>query len=286
MSPNEYCQQRGARTGSSLYYSTRFLPPEKRAALAVLHAFCRELGDVARECSDPNVAHAKLHWWREEVARLFDDRPRHPVTCAFTAQRAQFDCHPEYLHEIIDGAQMDVDYDAYPSFSELRLYCQRTAGVVGMLSAEICGYEDRGTLRCATELAIGRKLVNLLRDVREHALRGRVYLPQDELRRFGVVPDQLQLRQTTDNASNLFRFQAVRADETLESALTLLPDIDRKKQTFGLIIGRLYRDLLKEMEAENFQLLERRVHLTPLRKLWLAWRIQRTEAGRARNEPR
>jgi len=277
MTPDEYCEEKAARSGSSFYYSFRFLPPHKRLAITALYAFCREVDDVVDTCSEPQVATAKLGWWRGEVARLFVGSPQHPVTRALATSLERFDLHQEYLLEIIDGMQMDVDYDAYPTLAELRLYCHRAAGVVGLLSAEIFGYEDRATRKYASEFGLSLQYINILRDVREDAERGRIYIPQEDLRRFGVAPQDLLLPQTSDAARSLFRYQADRARETYHRALDILPDIDRETQMPGLIMGRIYMALLDEIEADGFRVLEQRTQLTPLRKLWIAWRTARSE---------
>jgi len=280
MTPDEYCANKAASSGSSFYYSFRFLPAHRRRAITALYAFCREVDDIVDDCSEQEIATVKLGWWREEIDRLFDGTPQHPVTRALAVSREQFDIHREYLLEIIDGMQMDVEYDAYPTIAELRLYCHRVAGVVGLLSAEIFGYQERSTRKYASELGLALQLINILRDVREDAERGRVYIPQDELRDFGVAPQELLVGQTSDAARSLFRHQAERAREAYRHAREMLSDVDRENQLPGLIMGRIYVALLDEIEADGFRVLEHRTELTPLRKLWIAWRTARIERRR------
>jgi 15-cis-phytoene synthase len=275
MSPDEYCQQKAARSGSSFYYAFRFLEPDRRRAITALYAFCREVDDVVDDCREPAVARTKLNWWREEIARLFDGDPRHPITRALAPNLAPFDLSREYFEEIIDGMQMDLDYDAYPDFATLSLYCYRVASVVGLLSARIFGYTDRRTLKYAHDLGMALQLTNILRDVHEDAVRGRVYIPLDELERFGVKAEEFRSNITRETHQALFAFQAQRARDYYARAEAQLPEQDRYAQRPGLIMAAIYRALLDEIERDGFRILEHRVHLTPLRKLWIAWRASR-----------
>ena len=266
MTPQEYCQQKAARSGSSFYYSFLFLPEEQRQAITALYAFCREVDDVVDECSEPDVARVKLEWWRGEIANTFAGRPQHPVTRALQPALARYNLPEEYFREIIDGMQMDLDYDAYPTFTELSLYCYRVAGVVGLLAAEIFGYADRHTTKYANDLGLAFQLTNILRDVREDVSRGRVYLPLDEMNKFGVTPSDLTLPQTPDRVRELFAFQAGRAKQYYERAFSHLPESDRWNQRSGVIMAAIYRRLLDEIERDGFRVLEHRVRLSPLRK--------------------
>ncbi len=282
MSPDRYCQQRAAASGSSFYYSFLFLPPEQRQAITALYAFCREVDDVVDECRDAGVARIKLDWWRGELERCFAGEPGHPVTRALQAPLAQYNLPREYFTEIIDGMQMDLEQSRYASFSELALYCYRVAGVVGLLSAEIFGYRERGTLEYAQQLGTAFQLTNILRDVREDARRGRIYIPQEDLERFGVDPRDLLLGSAGERQRELFAFQAQRARRCYRNALDRLPAGDRYAQRAGLIMAAIYQALLDEIEADGFRVLEQSTRLTPLRKLWIAWRTASREKRRHR----
>lgn len=277
MDPDEYCQQKAAASGSSFYYSFLFLPAGQRRAIIALYAFCREVDDVVDECTDPGVARLKLQWWREEIERGFAGRPQHPVTQALQPALAHYNLPKEYFLEIIDGMEMDLDRHRYASFKELGLYCYRAAGVVGVLAAEIFGYRNRGTLRYATDLGTAFQLTNILRDVREDADRGRIYLPADELQRFGVDPEDILAHRMTEPLRALLQFQAERARDYYRRAFEALPAEDRYAQRSGLIMAEIYLQTLTEIEADGLRVMERRVTLTPLRKLWLAWKVVRRE---------
>ncbi len=277
MSPDRYCQDKAAASGSSFYYSFLFLPPDQRQAITALYAFCREVDDVVDECSDVGVARTKLDWWRAELDRCFDGEPTHPVTTALLNPVHERNLPREYFQEIIDGMEMDLERTRYESFSDLALYCHRVAGVVGLLSAEIFGYRDRHTLKYAETLGTAFQLTNILRDVREDAERGRIYLPLDELFEHRVNPHDLLRLEPGEGMRGLCRHQAQRARDYYRRALDYLPDIDREAQRSGLIMAGIYRTLLDEIESDGFRVMEHRVRLTPLRKLWIAWRTARRE---------
>jgi phytoene synthase len=270
MSPDDYCADKVRASGSSFATSFRFLDPRRRQAMNALYAFCREIDDVVDECHEPAVARATLDWWRGEIAALEDGRPTHPVVQALAAARESFLLSVEQFGEILDGMQMDLDQTRYADFTQLQLYCHRAAGVVGLLSAEIFGYSDRHTLKYAHTLGLAFQLTNIIRDVGEDARRNRIYLPQDELARFGVTEDDLLQSRHTPAFRELMAFQAKRAREHYERAYAQLSVADRKAQRAGLIMASIYRTLLDEIEKDGFQVLDRRTSLPPPRKLWLA----------------
>jgi phytoene synthase len=273
MTPDEYCQQKAAASGSSFYYSFLFLPPERRRAITAVYAYCREVDDVVDEVSDPGVAQAKLAWWRGEVAALFRGEPTHPVTRAlqpFTG--TTFGISEQRLADVLDGMEMDLQQNRYLDFTTLQRYAHRVAGVVGEMSASIFGYRNAATLEYASRLGLALQLINIIRDVGDDARRGRVYLPLDELQRFGVtVADVLHAR-VAEGFVPLMQFQAARARSVYHEALVHLPAEDRKAQRTGLIMGAIYATLLDEIERDGFRVLQQRIALTPLRKLWIAWK--------------
>ena len=270
MTPDEYCQDKAAASGSSFYYSFLFLPPERRRAITALYAFCREVDDVVDECHDAQIAATKLAWWREELARVYAGNPQHPIGQALRPATERFNLPHELLSEIIDGMEMDLTQSRYLDFTALSLYCYRVASVVGLLAAEIFGYQDRHTQKYAHDLGMAFQLTNIIRDVGEDARRGRVYLPLDEMKRFGVTVDDLFEARQTDNFRKLMEFQIERAEHYYAQALAQLPASDRKTQRPGLIMAAIYRDVLDVIKAEGCLVLKQRTSLTPLRKLWLA----------------
>jgi phytoene synthase len=270
VTPDQYCQERAAASGSSFYYSFLFLEPRRRQAITALYAFCREVDDVVDECPDAELARTKLDWWRGELAALYVGRPSHPVTQALARSLKEFHLPQEQLLEIIDGMEMDLDQVRYADFKALHLYCYRVASVVGLLAAEIFGYSDRQTLKYAHDLGLAFQLTNIIRDVGEDARRGRIYLPQDELARFGVAEADLSSAHYSDNFRGLMEYQVARAQDTYQQAFAQLPAADRKTQRAGLIMAAIYRATLDEIVRDRFRVLDQRISLPPLRKLWLA----------------
>ncbi|MDR2032148.1 MAG: presqualene diphosphate synthase HpnD [Azoarcus sp.] len=270
MTPHQYCQDKAAASGSSFYYSFLFLDPARRRAITALYAFCREVDDVVDECRDPAIAHAKLDWWRQEVDRIFGNAATHPTGLALQAVRGQFDLAREHFVEIIDGMAMDLQNSRYPDFPALQDYCYHVASAVGLLAARIFGHDDPRTLDYAHDLGIALQLTNIIRDVGEDARRDRIYLPADELQRFGVSATDLRAARYSDNFRALMDFQARRAESFYEKALADLPAVDRKRQRPGLVMAAIYRKLLHEIVRGGFLVLDRRTSLTPLRKVWLA----------------
>ena len=272
MTPDQYCQEKAARSGSSFYYSFLFLPPPQRRAIIALYAFCREVDDTVDESTDDGVARTRLAWWRDEIGRLFEGVPGHPVTRALQPALAPFGIDRARLIEIIDGMQMDLDQSRYLDFTNLRLYCHRVAGVVGTLSAGIFS-PGRGDLdEYADSLGLALQLTNIIRDVGEDARRGRIYLPIEDLQRFEVPAHQILSAQYSERFSALMRFQAERARSFYRQAFAALPPDTRREQRTGLIMAEIYATLLAEIERDDFQVLHQRVSLTPVRKFWLAWR--------------
>lgn len=277
MSPDEYCKDKAAKSGSSFYYSFLFLPELQRQAIIALYAFCREVDDVVDETHEPDVARSTLEWWRQEITNTFKGKASHPVGKALQTAIQNFDLHEEYFMEIIDGMAMDLDQFSYPEFKHLALYCHRAASVVGLLSVEIFGYQNRKTLNYAENLGMALQLTNIIRDVREDAERGRIYLPQDELQQFNVKADDLLDHKSSPELIELLKFQTARARQYYQQAMQALPDSDRYTQRTGLIMSAIYQATLDEIEQDNFQVLQHRVSLTPVRKLWIAWRTARQE---------
>jgi phytoene synthase len=274
MTPQEYVQDKAAASGSSFYYAFLFLPKPRRAAITAFYAFCREVDDVVDEVSDPGVAQTKLAWWQSEVAKSFQGQPQHPVMKALMPCVGQFAIEERQLHAVIEGCRMDLQQTRYLDFGALERYCHLVAGVVGEVSARIFGQTQPATTDYAHKLGLAFQLTNIIRDVGEDAMRGRIYIPVSELQQFDVKAHEVLERKYSDRFSALMKFQAARARKLYDEALALLPEPDRRSQKPGLMMASIYRTLLEEIERDGFQVLHQRVSLTPLRKFWLAWKVQ------------
>ena len=272
MTPDQYCEQQAAKSGSSFYYSFLFLEPERRQAIVALYAFCREVDDVVDECADPLLAATKLTWWRHEIEALYAGHPSHPVTRALATALPRFRLLREQLLDIIDGMEMDLLQDRYEDFAALQRYCYRVASVVGIAAASIFGHQRPETLAYAEDLGLAFQLTNIIRDVGEDAQRGRIYLPLDELRRYAVDPADLLQQRYSDNFRRLMAFQIERAIACYDKAMAQLPEVDRKAQRAGLVMAAIYRRVLENIAKDGCRVLDRRASLSPLTKLWLAWR--------------
>jgi len=290
MTPSEYCQDKAASSGSSFYYSFLFLPKKKRQAITALYAFCREIDDVTDEIKDSNIVRIKLEWWRNDVSKIFHSQPEHLVNQALQDVIKDFDLKEELLHEIISGMQMDADYTRYPDFDSLEQYCYRVAGVVGLLSIEIFGYSNETTQEYAKLLGNALQLTNIIRDIYEDSLRQRIYIPENELKQFHVTASQIysgMLRgnneaahKVQNNFKKLIQFQCERAKDYYKKSFAALPLEDRYQQSTGIIMAAIYEATLDEIIRDDFQVLEHRIKLTPIRKLWIAWRTYRKEKKR------
>jgi len=272
MSPDDYCQQKTAQSGSSFYYSFLFLTPERRRAITALYAFCREVDDTVDDCTDESVARIKLEWWRKEIAGMYEGRQSHPVTQALQPHLAVYDLKQEHLQAIIDGMEMDLNQTRYLDYAALTRYCWHVASVVGILSASIFGVTTPQTLQFAEKLGHAFQLTNIIRDVGEDARKGRIYLPVNELQQFGVTAADLLNARHSEKFEQLMAFQVARAQQAYDDALELLPKQDRRAQRPGLMMAAIYRTLLDEVQADGYHVLTQRISLTPIRKLWLAWK--------------
>jgi phytoene synthase len=274
MTPQDYVQEKAAASGSSFYYAFLFLPPHRRAAITAFYAFCREVDDVVDEVQDLTVAAHKLHWWQTEVNNSFAGNPQHPVTKALIPLAADFGITAQHLQDVIAGCQMDLNQTRYLDFAGLQRYCHLVAGVVGEVAARIFGQSQAQTTHYAHQLGLAFQLTNIIRDVGEDAMRGRIYLPVNELQQFNVSAKDILERRDSPAFQALMAFQYERAQGLYTQALAALPKEDWRSQKPGLMMASIYRTLLVEIQASGFPVLRQRVALTPLRKFWLAWKMQ------------
>ena len=269
-SPEHYVQEKAAGSGSSFYYAFLFLPPERRAAITAFYAFCREVDDVVDETSDAGVAATKLAWWRTEVQRAFSGEPTHPVMKALMPHVALYQIAPAHLLAVIEGCEMDLQQSRYLDYPGLKRYCHLVAGIVGEVAARIFGQTEAATTAYGHQMGLAFQLTNIIRDVGDDARRGRIYLPIDELKQFDVKAHEILNRGYSERFTALMKFQAERAHQAYDQALALLPAADARAQKPGLMMANIYRTLLREIEAADFQVLHQRISLTPVRKLWIA----------------
>ncbi len=272
--PQDYVREKTAAAGSSFYYAFLFLAAQPRAAITAFYAFCREVDDIVDKITELSIAASKLAWWTQEVEQAYAGKPSHPITKALMPLAKQFGIEARHLLAVIKGCEMDLSQQQYRTREDLNGYCHLVAGIVGEVAARIFGQTQAQTTKYAHKLGRALQLTNIIRDVGEDAARGRVYLPSDELNKFGVKAQDLANRKYTPEFTSLMRYQAQCAHQCYDEAISLLPEEDYRAQKPGLMMAAIYRSLLREIEADDFMVLDRRTSLTPLRKFWLAWRVQ------------
>jgi phytoene synthase len=272
MTPDQYCAAKVAESGSNLVAAFKILEPQPRAAIMALYAFCREVDDIVDECKEPDLARIKLAWWQEEISRIFQGGPEHPVGQALQPRVAAHGLPQSQFLEIICGCEMDLLQNRYASWQDLELYCDRVAGAVGRLSARIFGEVNEAVLDYATLLGRALQYTNIIRDVGDDARRGRIYIPAEALHRFGVDAAGILRFEHSAAFQSVMADMARRAHNLYDQALARLPRDQRSAQRPGLIMAAIYRELLRLVESESFQVLNQRISVAPARKLWLAWK--------------
>jgi 15-cis-phytoene synthase len=276
------CAQVTREASSNFYYAFMLLPTERRRALHAVYAFCRFIDDIADEAGvrDPAVLLAR---WREELERVFGGAPTRPVSRALADSVRRFNIPRRYFNEFIDGVEMDLSRTRYQTFDDLRLYCYRVASTVGLVCIEIFGYRNPVTRVYADNLGIAFQLTNILRDVSEDAGRGRIYLPLDDLARFGVSPEEIFDGVHSPRFERLMEFEANRARSFYEAAERALPAEDRSTLLTAEAMRLIYGALLQRITRSHYHVLGRRHSLSAPRKLLLvgrAWASTRLAPAR------
>lgn len=272
MNAAEFCSTLTRRSRSNFYYAFLCLPKAQREAIYAVYAFCRTVDDIVDLGSDPSVQRKELDRWRQEIARCYEGGAQDPVARRLAQVVRAFSVPRDALEEIIAGVEMDLDRTTYETFEDLYPYCYRVAGAVGLCSIEIFGYTDPRAREYAVDLGIALQMTNILRDLRSDLERGRIYLPQEDLRRFGVSPEALRHGRYTDQFVELMRFEAGRAREFYRRAWAAFPRADAKRLIAAVIMGRIYYALLDAIEARGFQVFGSRVTVPVSRKVAIALR--------------
>jgi len=257
---------------SNFYYSFLFLPRARREAIHALYAFCREVDDSVDREPDPDRAAERVRFWREELAACYDGDPGHPVTRSLSAHVRRFPVRREDLDHVIDGVEMDITRHRYATFEDLRDYCYKVASAVGLACIEIFGYRDAAARDYAVALGLAFQLTNILRDVGGDARRGRIYLPQQDMREAACPEEDLLAARPTPALVRLLAREAARARELFAQARSLLPAVDRRALFAAEIMRGIYEAILDKIEAGGFDVLAGKVCLSRPRKLAIATR--------------
>ncbi|CBW75213.1 Phytoene synthase (EC 2.5.1.32) [Mycetohabitans rhizoxinica HKI 454] len=268
---DDYCQQKAAPAGSSTYYALRQAPLTAQPLLTALYALHRELAESVSEVSDPAVGRAKLAWWQREFGALAQDAPTHPVTQAiarYYASTAPIEAFMTWL----SGYQMDLDQARYLDFAGLRRYVEQVGAALASTVAGVTAREPTSLASWAPALGRALLLADIVERTGEDARRGRIYIPIDEMQRFGVTAADILHRRYGEGFTQLMSFQVERARRALTDALGAIPAVERRTQRVLRAQAAMSLALLRELEAEDYRVLHQRIALTPLRKLWIAWR--------------
>lgn len=286
MNAGQYVSRLTRKSRSNFFYAFLCLPRAQREALYAVYAFCRIVDDAVDLEPDRDERRATLARWREEIAQVYGGRPQHPAGERLQQAITTFPIPRTVLEEIIAGVEMDIDRTRYETFDELYPYCYRVASAVGLACIEIFGYRDPRARDYAVDLGIALQLTNILRDVQADARAGRVYLPQEDLRRFGVTVDDLVQGRYTPQFVELMRFEAARARDYYARAWAALPASDAPSLFAAEIMGRTYRALLRALEDRQFRVFEQRVSLPTHTKLAIALRCWASARWRPRSHAR
>lgn len=272
---DEYCAQKAAPAGSSAYYALRQAPASRQPFLTALFALRRELEETVKDTSDPTIGRTKLAWWQKETAALAAGQPSHPVSHALAAHCSDIAAEAPMLRTLLAGFEMDLDQARYLDFPNLTRYVERVGGAFANAVARATAREPQRAEQWAGALGNALMLAQFVQELGNDARHGRIYLPIDELQRYGVTAAELINRKYSPAFSELMRFQTNRARDTLHAALAGIPAAERATQRTLRAQAAMSLALLDEIERDDFQVLHQRIALTPIRKLWIAWRAAR-----------
>jgi phytoene synthase len=267
----ERCAQITRRSRSSFYYAFILLPPERRRALHAVYAFCRFIDDIADDEAIREPA-MLLKRWREELDRVYDGTPTRALSRALADSARRFTIPRELFDEIINGVEMDLSRKRYETWDELRPYCYRVASALGLICIEIFGYRNPSAKAYAENLGLALQLTNILRDVREDAGRGRIYLPLEDLARFGVSEEEILGGVYSPNFVRLMGFEANRAQQLYAAAQKALAPEDRGTLLTAEAMRLIYAAILERIIKSNYRVLDRRHSLSAPHKLYLVGR--------------
>ncbi|MBA3439847.1 MAG: phytoene/squalene synthase family protein [Pyrinomonadaceae bacterium] len=277
----QYCQQTTRTHAKSFYFSARFLPPVKRQAIYAVYALCRHVDDAVDEAEVHSEAEARVavEWWQAELNAVYrGEAARSPVLIAWRDMLTRYPIKEELPLELMRGVLMDTYTKRYETWDELRVYCYRVASVVGLMSSEIFGYSKPETLHYAEALGLAMQLTNILRDLREDAQMGRVYLPREDMEHFGYTEAQLLRGEVNQSFYTLMRFEIERARALYREAEQGIPLLDREVRFTVLLAARLYERILDQIETARFDVFTSRARLSFTGKLCAApgvWREAR-----------
>jgi phytoene synthase len=257
-------------TASNFYYAFLLLPRAERRAIKDVYAFCRLLDDVVDEDQTGRNPYAELEYWRGEVEAIYQGSPTSELGEQLLTSIEEFDLPKQPFLDLIDGMEMDLKWHSYQTFADLREYCYRAASAVGLICIEIFGYESARTREYAVNLGLALQLTNILRDLKEDIGRGRIYIPIEDLERFGYSERELRMNLYNAPFIELMKYEHARASSYFEKAAGSLPDQDRPSMFAAEIMGAIYKELLDQIPAVQFDVLRNRLAVSKSRRLQIA----------------
>ena len=267
----DHCELVTRRASSNFYWGFRLLPHDRRRALCAVYAFCRSADDIADEPGATKDPRRVLERWREELDAVYGGRPRHPIALALADTIERFAIPREHFDAVVSGVEMDLERDRYETWEgDLEQYCYRVAGAVGLVCIEIFGYRNPSARQYAIELGLAFQLTNILRDVAEDALRGRIYLPRADLRRFGCREEDVLVGHCTEAFRQVIAFECARAGEHYGRARFLLAEEDRQSLAPAEAMRLIYEQLLRRILFRHYDVFGPKVRLTRPEKAGLA----------------
>ena len=253
---------------SNFYYSFLMLPTPKREAIETIYAFCRYTDDIVDESGDEQEKYVRLKQWTEELQRSLTGESRYAILNRLSKIIKRFNIPLEHFYDLINGMEMDLNKRRYDSWDDLREYCYRAASTVGLICAEVFGYKNEEAKQYAINLGIALQLTNILRDIKQDAKRGRVYLPQQDLRAFGYTEADLANSVYDDRFRALMQYECQRAHDYYRKAKSFLAEEDKPLFSAARIMGNIYYLLLLRIERANYDVFTKRIRLgSPLKLL-------------------
>jgi 15-cis-phytoene synthase len=259
--------------GSNFYYSFLFLPASKRKAITNVYSFARILDDIVDSDHTGRDPEAELQYWRDEIEYCYLGQPDTAIGEELMMAIDEFDIPKQPFMDLIEGMEMDLKWSSYQTFSDLREYCYRAASAVGLICIEIFGYESPGTREYAVNLGLALQLTNILRDMQEDAARGRIYLPIEDLERFGYSEQDVKANLYNTPFVDLMKYQFKRANYYFERAAATLPEQDRPSMVAAEIMGAIYHELLNKIPEVQFDVYRNRVSVSKMRRMKIALNI-------------
>ncbi len=272
----DYCQRIARSEAKNFYYAFRTLPAAKRRAIYAAYAFCRLCDDIADDDHTLDEKHRLLGETRQMLEVGQNGGGGGPVFTALKDATSSFDIPVRYLEEVVEGVEMDLTKAQYDDFDELRTYCYKVASAVGLICVEVFGYEDPKAREYAVDLGIAMQLTNIVRDVKEDATRGRIYIPLDEMKSFGYSPDELNAETVNGAFTDLMAFQVDRARRYFERGRRLIPLLSPRSRACPTVLIAFYSAILDRIEASGYDVFQKRVGLRRGEKLVLMARLWAT----------